>query len=424
MKKQMAVLSFTERGHELAKKIRDVLMEEYCPAVAGDSDTEVTLYRKGYITETEAIVVETSLHDWCEDVFSRSAALIFVGAIGIAVRTIAPFLVSKAEDPAVLVADEQGKHIISLLSGHLGGGNELTLFLAKALGADPVITTASDVGGKLAIDVWAQKNHLYITDLKAAKAVAARIVGGMSVPFYCEGYVVGEIPPELVRIDHMGREHAAGEIPPEPVRAEHAADRVSLPTTTDCLVAVSIIEPPRNLPESDSELLQNLSEIAPELQKLHTQPDEPLPSNRERIILHLVPRAVILGIGCKKGKSAQEIHDFVFRVLKSQRIAPQSIAAVASIDLKSGEEGLLELAAEMDVPFLTFSAEELRTVPGTFSGSGFVSSVTGVDNVCERAAVAALTREEQKKARFLCRKTAGGGMTVALLEKEWEVSFT
>ncbi|MCC8152617.1 MAG: cobalamin biosynthesis protein, partial [Lachnospiraceae bacterium] len=383
----------------------------------------------------EASIVESSLRDWCADVFAQSSALIFVGATGIAVRTIAPFLVSKAEDPAVLVADEQGKHVISLLSGHLGGGNELTIFLAESLGADPVITTASDVGGKLAIDVWAQKNGLYITDLKAAKAVAARIVGGMSVLFYCEGCVTGEIPPELVRADPVKREKEpvqSESVKKEPelvqsesvkredehvqtpevrdentglrdgkcltgaetVSGKSAAGRSSLPVAADCLVIVSVSEP---------DALQRLK--------------------RDRVILHLVPRAVILGIGCKKGKSAREIHDFVFDILNRQRLAPQSIAAVASIDLKSGEAGLLDLAAELGVPFLTFSAEELRAVPGDYSSSGFANRVTGVDNVCERAAMAALTEEEQKKAHFLCRKTVGGGMTAALLEKEWKVTF-
>ncbi|MCD8217464.1 MAG: cobalamin biosynthesis protein [Clostridiales bacterium] len=420
MKKQVSVLFFTERGFEIAKKMRDAFLEKKNQIADGEPELCVTLYKKGSAPgingKSDAVFVTTSLHDWCADVFAQSSALIFVGAAGIAVRTIAPFLVSKAEDPAVLVADERGKHVISLLSGHLGGGNELTLFLAKALGADPVITTASDVGGKLAIDVWAQKNGLYITDLKAAKAVAARIVGGCAVPFYSEGRVPDKIPPELVRVETIAGQSELGKI-------SSAADISSLPVATDCLVTVSVSEPHRNLPESISEPPRNLSKVFSAPEKLSDQPDVPLRLNRDCAILHLVPRAVVLGIGCKKGKSAREIHNFVFNILNSQRIVPQSIAAVASIDLKSGEAGLLELAAELGVPFVTFSAEELRAVPGEYSSSGFVSSVTGVDNVCERAAMAVLNKEEQKKARFLCRKTVGGGVTVALLERPWEVAF-
>ncbi len=472
MVKQVAVLSFTEQGYRFSEKIREALETERvreddardgevgesagrdCGGKAGngaeqdgaglrwEEKNHVVLYRKSRDLKDDcgnAVLVTASLHDWCEDVFSRFSAIVFVGAAGIAVRTIAPFLVSKTEDPAVLVADERGEHIISLLSGHLGGGNALTFRLAAALGADPVITTSSDVNGKLAVDVWAKKNNLYITDLKAAKDVAARIVGGAAVPFYCEGRVVGEIPPEFVRVKCAEKERMVEEEQTvgavrmgwdgeerlrdrdelqeaDPSKRVYAADRISLPAVGDTLVTVSVFEPRRFLPGSD--LI-----FGPDLIFESGEAKASPMSNRDCVILHLVPRATVLGIGCKKGKSMREIRDFVFRILEERKIAPQSIAAVASIDLKSGEEGLLKLAVELGVPFLTFSSEELRAVPGVFRSSEFVSSVTGVDNVCERAAMAALTEEEQKKARFLCRKTAGCGVTAALLEREWEVTF-
>ena len=100
-----------------------------------------------------------------------------------------------------------------------------------------------------------------------------------------------------------------------------------------------------------------------------------------------------------------------------------SICCLASIDLKKDEPGLWQLAREMGVPFETFPVDELRAVSGDFSASGFVSEITGVDNVCERAALAVLEEKEREKARFLCRKTAKDGITVALLEKYWEVCF-
>ncbi len=83
----------------------------------------------------------------------------------------------------------------------------------------------------------------------------------------------------------------------------------------------------------------------------------------------------------------------------------------------------MRLASSLQVPFETFSAEELLGVPGEFSTSAFVSSITGVDNVCERAAVAAIPKKEQENVRFITRKTANNGITVALVEIKWEVSF-
>ncbi len=357
----------------------------------------------------ESVFVADSLQSWCEGIFLKSAAVIFVGAAGIAVRTIAPFLRSKTEDPAVLAADECGRHIISLLSGHLGGGNALTAYLAEKLGADPVITTASDVGGKIAIDVWARKNDLFITDPEAAKGIAARIVNGETVPFYCEGRIRGEIPPELMLTEPVGRceKSEDRDIVPQNVRREEnenpADQMIALPDSqnsghTGCgceISAGSVIVSVRDV-FSDCD---------------------------DRQSLHLVPQVVVLGMGCKRGKSFSEIQDFVYRLLKRCRISPGSICGLASIDLKAEEAGLKRLAAELGVPFKTFSAATLREVSVTLSSSSFVYETTGTDNVCERAAMAFLTEAERKNARFFCGKTAEDGMTAALLEKDWEVFF-
>ena len=354
--KKIRVISFTEQGLRLSARMAEILKPDY----------EVWLYT----TRTEVcadsgqgnpvIRLQDGLHTWCASVFSDSDALVFVGACGIAVRTIAPFLVSKISDPAVLAADERGRHIISLLSGHMGGGNALTAYLAARLGADPVITTASDVNGKLAVDVWAKKNHLQISDMELAKRAAARIVSGGRIPFLCEGAVNGEIPRELERRPEMKE---------------------------GCGIVVSV----RDKWGAD--------------------------------VLRLTPRAVILGIGCRRGKPAAEIREQIYRILAVQQIAPESIEKLASIDLKAEEAGLLALAEELDVPFETYSAEQLRAVPGKFSVSEFVRDVTGVDNVCERAAVAALPEEEQINADFICRKTAADGVTAALVCREWSVEF-
>ena len=387
MRRSIAVISFTRRGFELSLRIREVL---------GKARTELYTKKESAAQESgEAVYVKKSLRDWCAEIFSRSAAVIFIGASGIAVRTIAPFLVSKKSDPAVLVADEQGKHIISLLSGHLGGGNELTVFLAEALGADPVITTASDVNGKLAVDVWALKNHLAISDMNLAKGVAAEIVERKRIPFCCDGVIRGEIPEELLYAGGSG----------EMAWSEQKESETG--ETASCGISVSV---KRTDPGNCAEVLRENSM------------DRSAEGNNMEI-LHLVPEAVIAGIGCRRGKSRKELEKALDEVLEENRVDVRSICCLASIDLKKDEPGLLQLAEELGVPFKTFPAEELQKVSGFFSASGFVSEITGVDNVCERAALAVLEEKEREQAQFLCRKTAKDGITIALLEKKWEVSF-
>ncbi len=129
--------------------------------------------------------------------FSSMDALIFIGACGIAVREIAPYLVSKKTDPAVICIDEKMQFVIPLLSGHIGGANDLTRRLAGALGASAVITTATDVNGKFAVDAWAAKNGCAIASMPLAKKVAAEILEH-DVPLVSEFPVRGALPNGIV----------------------------------------------------------------------------------------------------------------------------------------------------------------------------------------------------------------------------------
>lgn len=110
-----------------------------------------------YGKEAGIPAIAPSLPAWTERMFQEMDAILFIGACGIAVRSIAPYVKSKKTDPAVLCMDEQGKFVISLLSGHIGGANELTEEVAAVTGAVPVITTATDVNHKFAVDVFAVK---------------------------------------------------------------------------------------------------------------------------------------------------------------------------------------------------------------------------------------------------------------------------
>ena len=123
--------------------------------------------------------------------------LVFICACGIAVRTIAPFVKNKKEDFAVVVCDEDGKFAISLLSGHLGGANELAENVAEILGGQAVITTATDVNSIIAIDNYAKENSLEIDSMKMAKEVSAQLLNGEKVSFKSD--FNNEIPKDFVQ---------------------------------------------------------------------------------------------------------------------------------------------------------------------------------------------------------------------------------
>ena len=176
--KILGIAAFTEPGRALGRDLAGQLEDSW-----------------------QIIWYESNLKDWCRARFADASAILFISACGIAVRTIAPFLQSKTKDPAVLVMDEQAHHVISLVSGHIGGANELAEEIGARTGAVPVITTASDVRGKIAVDVFAKKNALGIASMKDAKKIEAAILRGEPVGVYCEGAVEGSCPSELVMLE-------------------------------------------------------------------------------------------------------------------------------------------------------------------------------------------------------------------------------
>ena len=148
---------------------------------------------KAGLTEHDAVIVPKGapLAIVCGDAFVDNEALVFVGAAGIAVRTIAPLVRDKLKDPPVIVIDENGSFVIPLLSGHVGGANNLALEVADIIGAQPVITTATDVSGAFSVDVFAKENELKIANREGIARVSSSALEGKPVTICIKDY-----PPE------------------------------------------------------------------------------------------------------------------------------------------------------------------------------------------------------------------------------------
>lgn len=356
---KISLIYFSLTGQQTAERIKEKLVS---------AGREVSLAGKSkYLPDS----VPESLTEWTEKQFSCADAVIFVGACGIAVRSIAPFVVSKKTDPAVLVVDECGKFVISLLSGHLGGANELAGEVAAFLEAVPVITTATDGHSLFAVDVFARKNSCEIFPMKAAKEVSAALLAGETVGFYSEFPWTGRLPEGLAACDREGG-------------LAEEAEQKSSDRSPRIGIAVSI--------QKDC---------------------QPFP-----VTVWVVPGIVTLGIGCRKGKEAEGIEAAASRCLQDAGIWKEALEKIASIDLKKEEAGILALAESWQLPFESFSEEELRTAEGSFTASAFVKSITGVENVCERSAVLASGQGE-----LIQKKTGADGVTTALAVREWRICF-
>ncbi len=317
-----------------------------------------------------------SLTDCVGEWFQKADALLFISALGIAVRSIAPFLEHKSKDPAVLVMDESGKFCISLLSGHAGGANELTDKVAKQMGAIPVITTATDREGKFAVDEFARKNRLLVTDWELAKRCSVGILEGEMLGFFTEIPIHGKAPKELFYRE-LTYENAL-----------NVGEVLECKNSAGDLIKRGVL-----ISYREWETL-------------------PFPET-----LQLIPQSVIAGIGCRKGVSQEQIGEAVEHCLREEKICRESLAALASIDLKKEEQGILAYCHSRELPFFTYTAEELELVEGDFSESEFVARITGVSNVCERSASLA------SGGRLICKKRVYDGVTVALAKKKGSMEF-
>lgn len=363
---KLAVISFTVNGTRLNRKLGTVLEQKLQVFRYVKSKQPQVLEEAG--KQPECMVWQGSLNDWAKEMFASMDALLFIGATGIAVRAIAPFVQDKFYDPAVLVMDELGQFCIPLLSGHVGGANELAETISCLIESQPVITTATDVNHQFAVDVFARKNRLKITDRKLAKEISAELLAGRKVGFFSDFSWKGTLPAGVC----------------EGVICEK-----------NIWITINARQIKGDL---DGRTQNNIH--SNELESCLT----------ENNALKLVPPVIVLGIGCRKGTPAEQIQSAINQLLKAQNLHPLSIAAIATIDLKKEEPGLLAVAEAFQIPLICYSSEELASVPGDFSESAFVKQVTGVGNVCERAA---LKMAQERGGYLVCHKTIYDGVTVA-----------
>lgn len=354
------MICFTERGAWVCRRLFHKLKEtgEECEAIIPKRFLREEWKKEG-LKERE----EEFLSQWTGKMFAEKRAMIFVSATGIAVRAIAPWIRDKMTDPPVVTVDEGAQFVIPLLSGHVGGANELARHIADWLEAVPVITTATDVNGKFAVDLFASAYHMTITDRKEAKNISAAVLEGKQIGVFSD-LPIKKLPDGFV-MDRWCEEN----------------------------ICITVKDP--SFPEKKASYLR------------------------------LVPRAVVLGVGCRRGTDPEFMKEKVFAFLKEHGIDPTAVKAIASVDVKQDEPAVLGLKQVFDGECLHqpceqrfYTPEQLNQVPGDFKESAFVKKQIGVGNVCERSACAA-------GGKLLVEKQAGDGITLAAaLEWQGELDFS
>ena len=353
---ELAVLTFTADGAALAVRLKKVLGEK-CRVYLHSAHAARGVQEDRDASAKDCITGFTDTRTVLEEYWAKADAILFISAAGIAVRSSAPFLRGKAQDPAVLCMDDTARYVIPLLSGHLGGANEWAERIAAVFGAEPVITTSTDRHNVFAVDLYAKEHGFVIEDPSMIRKVSGALLAGEKAGWCCDDSLTAADP------------------------------------GTDVLVRCELL----SLPDTGTD--------RPRAGITLTQ-DSRLPAQFEQEC-RLYPRNIYLGIGCRRGKSAEQIGQVVKEALEANGISMKRVCAIASIDLKRDEKGISELARQLGAEFVTFSAQQLMETEGEFSRSEYVLEQVGADNVCERSAVRASGGE------LIFGKYARDGVTVA-----------
>ncbi len=279
---------------------------------------------------SQLIVSSQGVKKSIEDAWHEYDSIICVMATGIVVRCIVKLCRSKFEDPAIVVVDEQCRFAISLLSGHIGGANGIAVELEQQCGVQAVITTGSDVAGHTPIDLWALDNGFAISNPHRLASVSTRLLNRGSLSVYQDQKYVKVFPADFK--ESVGKQ------------------------SSDIVISV----------KNDT------------------------PTN----CLHLVPPVLYIGFGCRRGASYQEFQDALDDIVSDYNIHLAAIAGVASIDIKSDEEGLLQIAEKYNWPATFYTKDQINSMFPSRRESRVFEKV-GVHGVCEPTAILAATQGTQ-----------------------------
>ena len=315
----------------------------------------VTVYTLEKYSQKGTEIIEGSMTDFFGQIMEEYDVILCIMATGIVVRSIAPYLGHKSTDPAILVMDAKGKFVISLLSGHLGGANDAAVLLSRRMDATPVITTGTDVKGSMAVDVLAEKIKCAIADFTDAKDVTAAILDD-----------------EKVSIE----------------------DRIGLNFT-------GIVLP-------DNILL--LDQPGADETKWRILIDDAMNPEMEDGIhyVQLVPKTLIVGIGCKRNTSGEHIIEEMETLLEKKNQHPSSVRFFATIGLKADEAGIQKAVEKFGAELKVVSDEFVKMVQSHFEGSDFVEKTIGLRAVSEPCGYVASGFGECVQPKVKC-----GGLTLS-----------
>ncbi len=346
------------------------------------------------------IILFKSLAEKIKEKFTQYSGHVFIFSTGIAVRLIAPLLQSKLKDPAVVVIDDMACHAISLVSGHIGNANALAEKIAELTGADPVITTATDVNHLPSIDMIAKKSKLIIENPKMIKKINMAFLRKKQISLIDPyGLVSLYLPDSFYNCHEADLNNVAA---PQRIKGPDKYGKSICDSATNGLFPINAKKAGNKL-KKDEIGKENQINVLPSV----LCSDEIIDISRETLALR--PLCLFVGIGCNRNTSSCEIKNFLKKTFNDLLLSLKSIKFLASSDIKQDEKGLLELGDEMDLKIKFYNKDQLNSVETIQNPSAMVEKHIGVKSVCEAAAILA-----SENGKLVVPKVKKGNVTLAV----------
>ncbi|KAA9298971.1 MULTISPECIES: cobalt-precorrin 5A hydrolase [Aerococcus] len=362
--KRVAIVTITQKARDLGREIKAKCFHQAKLYVRPTDQAPLDSHYDEYSQRDGRAVLAL------QEAFRSADLVIAIMATGVVVRALAPVIEDKMTDPAVLVLDEGGQHVISLLAGHFGRANHYARLLAKEIPSQAVITTATDSQGRIGIDDLAFSYGAVYSDFK-----------GQTRRF---NLLIAEDAPILYLNETVFN------FPSPPGYQTLAKGNCSEPATKTSSLAPSTWAAYQGLV-----LVTN-----------HQQNYLSLP--KDLPLVEMIPRRYILGIGCKKNTPYPLLLEELEKFLQEENLRWESIKTVVSIDLKAEEHAILQLAKDHCFNFKTFSKEDLLAFESYYPGSDFVKKTVGVSSVSQTAA------HLESKGHVVSGRYAHNGVTFTL----------
>ncbi|WP_202707175.1 cobalt-precorrin 5A hydrolase [Sporosalibacterium faouarense] len=326
---------------------------------------EVHIYTSTKWEGNDSYRIEGGFSDFVGRIFYKYDMILFIMASGIVVRSISKYIQHKSKDPGILVMDEGASFVISLLSGHLGRANEGAKIVASLIGAQSVITTASDVKGTMAVDTMAMKLNCEIEDFDDAKEITSLIVNDERVGIISDIRINLDLPQDIIEISS----------------------------------------------ETKDRHLEDINGMIYITNKKSIEDKRVRTFNLPSVIL--IPKNIIIGIGCRKNIPGKKIIEAIDEALEKLNINKGSIKTISTVDIKKNESGIKEASEHFDCGLEIIDRQEISMIEDKFKTSEFVKKTIGVGAVCEPCGYIS-----SNAGKCLLRKTAVDGITLSIWEEK------